>query len=235
MLFSPRWDLMWQNVLVWTALVWSQAKEAVSEILTDGKLSGCARCNREHGGWTGRGGETPLGSEIKTVLFLSRRFGSKTDARNGGGRKGLHQRNQRTLRNGTNRPKRPRRKPRRVKARWTRTADNKSDRTRPRVCTYSGECCGLDYMLVVWWNVLPCCTFVHIYILLLILCPLFIFNLSFLCNVTHARRHDARWMDWIYRNVIRDIFMNIKCCNSGIFSVVTWLVARSRRGNTRRV
>lgn len=33
-----------------------------------------------------------------------------------------------------------------------------------------------------WWcgqTLLPCCTLVHIYILLLILCPLFIFNLSF--------------------------------------------------------
>lgn len=136
------------------------------------------------------------------LLFFSNhcRFGSKTDAQSGGGRKGLRQRNQRTLRNGTNRPKRLRRKPRRAKARWTRTAD--SDRRtghRPHVRAHIVES-DVD-STTCWWcdqTLLPCCTLVHIYILLLILCPLFIFNLRFfflLLNVTHARGRDARWID----------------------------------------
>lgn len=65
--------------------------------------------------------------KLLKLCFSSCRFGSKTDARSGGDRNALHQRNQRTLRNGTNPAKRPRRKPRRVRARWSRTADRRDE------------------------------------------------------------------------------------------------------------
>lgn len=124
-------------------------------------------------------------------FFKSRRFGSKTDVRSGGGRNALPQRNQRTLRNGTNRPKRPRRKLRRAKARWTRTADsNNKSHLSPATCVHARVQWKVHVdSTTCWWcdqTLLPCCTLVHIYILLLILCPLFIFNLSCFCNVTHA-------------------------------------------------
>ncbi len=119
------------------------------------------------------------------LCFLSRRFGSKTDAQSGGGRKGLHPKNQRTLRNGTNRPKHPQRKPRRVKARWTRTADNKSDKTRPHVCAHRVEsdvdsttCCGVMELVAM----LHSCTYLHFIIDSLSIYIYLIFFGSILCT-----------------------------------------------------
>lgn len=78
---------------------------------------------------------------------------------------------------------------------------------------------------------LPCCTLVHTYILFLLLCPLFIFNLIFSFNFTHARGRDTwriDWHVWLYRNVFLWFLWILNVVFQILFSVVILLIAPSQ-------
>lgn len=98
--------------------------------------------------------------------FFIQRFGSKTDEQSGGDRKGRRQKNQRALRNGTNRPKRLSRKPRRAKARWTRTADITRSHLTQAMCVRGIMGSDVD-STTYWWcdknivAMLHTCTYLH--------------------------------------------------------------------------